>query len=203
MNLSLNEDQSYVHLQENFLDSPTESQLFNFLSSIEYTHDTFRFGNKWIKSPRKTCSFSFEKDVTYSYAKKQTDTVFIKQDDHILRKVHTLIKNINKHDSFDPCKINHVLINCYNDGNDYMGWHKDNEKSINQSAGIFSLSIGEERAFQIKNIETKQIVFNKVLASNTLLIMSGLNMQKQYKHQLPKRPKLKNKRYNLTFRCIH
>ena len=46
-------------------------------------------------------------------------------------------------------EFNAVLVNGYRDGQDAMGWHRDNEKEIDTSC-IASLSLGAGRTFKVE-----------------------------------------------------
>ena len=94
--------------------------------------------------------------------------------------------------------FNAVLLNYYRDGNDSMGWHRDNEQELDHRF-IASLSLGETRIFKIRNRSTKATL-DVALEHGSLLIME--NMQVAYEHALPKRRKAHNPRLNLTFRRI-
>jgi alkylated DNA repair dioxygenase AlkB len=47
-------------------------------------------------------------------------------------------------------KFNSCLLNLYHDGNEGIGWHSDDEKSIGDNSSITSVSIGAERKFSFK-----------------------------------------------------
>lgn len=46
-------------------------------------------------------------------------------------------------------KFNSCLLNLYPDGNEGVGWHSDDEKSLGKNAIIASLSFGAERKFSL------------------------------------------------------
>ena len=85
----------------------------------------------------------------------------------------------------------------YPDGNSGVGFHSD-FKAFGETDLIPSLSIGEEREFQLREKETQK-VFSKNLEEGSLLIM-GENCQERYEHSLPVNPIYNNGRINLTFR---
>lgn len=95
-----------------------------------------------------------------------------------------------------------VLVNWYQDGNHYIGWHSDDEKQLVKNSPIYSFSFGQDRAFKIKS---KDKTVNKTLnmPNNSLIIMGG-EMQKYYKHSVPKRAlsKVSKRRINITFRLF-
>ncbi|MDX1300990.1 alpha-ketoglutarate-dependent dioxygenase AlkB [Photobacterium sp.] len=96
--------------------------------------------------------------------------------------------------------FNSVLANLYRHGQDYMGFHQDNEKELGYQPVIASVSFGEQRRFVLKHIETKQKI-EFVLHSGSLLIMAG-ETQTCWLHSVPKTQKPMQPRINLTFRQI-
>lgn len=95
--------------------------------------------------------------------------------------------------------FNSVLLNCYRSGHDYMGWHRDNEKEIDQQL-IASVSFGATRDFIFRAKAQKEKKSTIALESGSLLLM--YNCQDRYEHCLPKRKKIHDQRLNLTFRRI-
>ncbi|MGF1767843.1 alpha-ketoglutarate-dependent dioxygenase AlkB [Enterovibrio makurazakiensis] len=96
--------------------------------------------------------------------------------------------------------FNSVLANLYRDGQDYMGWHQDNEAELGPAPNIASLTFGESRRFVLKHIRTgEKREFE--LGSGSLLIMAG-KTQTYWQHALPKTAKTRGARINLTFRKI-
>ncbi|MBA5760997.1 alpha-ketoglutarate-dependent dioxygenase AlkB [Vibrio sp. 404] len=96
--------------------------------------------------------------------------------------------------------FNSVLLNLYRDGQDYMGWHQDNEKELGHSPIIASISLGAERKFTLKHKDNKQKLDYK-LSHGSLFVMAG-EIQHYWKHALPKTKLVSEPRVNLTFRYI-
>ncbi len=94
--------------------------------------------------------------------------------------------------------LNGVLLNYYRHGSDYMGWHRDNEKNMDQRC-IASASFGEARKFSVRNIHTKERI-DILLENGSLLLMN--NLQQNWEHCLPKSTRVQSERINLTFRHI-
>ncbi len=92
------------------------------------------------------------------------------------------------------------MLNLYHNGNEGMGWHSDDEKSLGKNNTIASLSFGAERNFSFKQKHTKQIV-SLVLEHGSLLIMKDTT-QTNWLHSLPKSKSVTRPRINLTFRTI-
>jgi alkylated DNA repair dioxygenase AlkB len=97
-------------------------------------------------------------------------------------------------------KFNSCLLNLYHNGNEGMGWHSDDEKSMGKNNTIASLSFGAERKFSFKHKQTKQIV-SLVLEHGSLLVMKD-DTQRNWLHSLPKSKNITQPRISLTFRTI-
>jgi hypothetical protein len=95
---------------------------------------------------------------------------------------------------------NSVLINLYRNGMDSNGWHADNEKELGENPVIASVSFGAERTFKLKS-NTGNEKHSILLGNGSILLMDG-KTQHEYKHCIPKEPKVLEPRINLTFRTI-
>uniref|UniRef100_A0A3B5Q4E6 DNA oxidative demethylase ALKBH2 n=1 Tax=Xiphophorus maculatus TaxID=8083 RepID=A0A3B5Q4E6_XIPMA len=105
-------------------------------------------------------------------------------------------------------KFNFVLINRYKDGQDHMGEHRDDEKELDPSCPIASVSLGAARDFVFRHRDargkrsSRQIDPVKLeLAHGSLLLMNPPTNTFWY-HSLPVRKKVLSPRINLTFRRI-
>ena len=97
--------------------------------------------------------------------------------------------------------MNSVLLNVYRHGEHYMGYHQDNEPEIDQSCGIFSVSLGQTRDFLLKQVSDKSQVVKVPLSDRDGLYM-GPETLRDWLHALPKRKRANACRINLTFRAI-
>ncbi|MCM2680559.1 alpha-ketoglutarate-dependent dioxygenase AlkB family protein [Echinimonas agarilytica] len=98
-------------------------------------------------------------------------------------------------------RFNSVLVNYYRDGQDYMGWHADDEDELGTQPVIASLTFGACRDFDLKHKQTGERL-RLALSDGSLLVMAGAT-QHFWQHSLPKRLRLQQPRFNLTFRYIH
>ena len=94
--------------------------------------------------------------------------------------------------------FNMILINWYRDGNDYIGYHSDDESQLKKNSKIVIISLGVTRDFYFKHKKTKEIIKYK-LEPNSVIVMSN-NCQKEFQHSLPKRTKIKDYRISITLR---
>ena len=98
--------------------------------------------------------------------------------------------------------FNSVLLNYYRNHRDSMGFHSDDEPELGDQPTIASLSLGDERKFQLKHKYRKDLRLVTIpLLDGSLLIMRG-NTQEKWKHGIPKERIPCGPRINLTFRYI-
>lgn len=97
--------------------------------------------------------------------------------------------------------FNSVLLNFYRNGQDSMGWHRDNEKSLGADPVIGSVSFGSSRTFQFKHREQPELRESLSLTDGSFLLMKG-STQHHWYHRIPKETKVSGGRINLTFRTI-
>lgn len=177
----------------NFL-SATEAEKYYevLLKTINWKQEQISFYGKTYPVPRKTAWYGNE-GLNYSYSGIKC---FPEKWTEELLKIKAAIEKF-----IPPEDFTSVLLNLYNDGNDKMGWHADDEKELGINPTIASLSIGETRRFDLKHKQNKDLHYKFELTSGSLLIMRG-TLQHHWVHQIPVQKKVKNPRINLTFRTI-
>ena len=94
--------------------------------------------------------------------------------------------------------FNGILINKYNDGNDYISAHSDDEKNLDM-VGVVAISFGAIRTFRIRDKTTKKIITDIKTKPFEIIHMGG-NFQKEFIHEIPIEKKVKDCRYSFTFR---
>ena len=105
------------------------------------------------------------------------------------------------------------MVNRYKDGNDSIGFHKDDERDL--CGGIVVVSLGAERDIIFKHQDlmgkrgsaTKMDFKNEVkrikitLQNGSLIVMKPPTNNYWY-HSIPKRANVKNVRVSLTYRLM-
>jgi alkylated DNA repair dioxygenase AlkB len=161
------------------------------LDTIPWKQDEVVMFGKKIMTKRKVAWYA-DAGITYTYAgvKKLglqwTDTLF-----EIKQKVEAIT----------GATYNACLLNLYHEGEEGMGWHRDNEKEIIPESSIASLSFGAVRKFAFKHAITNERL-DIELENGSLLDMKGA-IQGHWYHALPKTTRIKQLRINLTFRLMH
>ncbi|UTV98338.1 alpha-ketoglutarate-dependent dioxygenase AlkB [Marinomonas rhizomae] len=97
--------------------------------------------------------------------------------------------------------FNAVLLNWYQDGDEYMGWHADDEKILGPAPVVAMLSLGVSRPFLFRLKVNHQIKHSVELENGSWLVMSA-STQVLWQHSLPVRKRIKEERISLTFRLL-
>lgn len=160
------------------------------MQNILWKNDEVILFGKHIVTKRKTAWYG-DSDYLYTYSN------ITKQALPWTKKLSDLKQMVEE---FAGVKFNSCLLNLYHNGNEGMGWHSDDEKSLGKDNTIASLSFGAERKFLLKHKQTKQII-SLVLEHGSLLIMKDAT-QRNWLHSLPKSKNIVQPRINLTFRTI-
>jgi len=169
---------------------PETQRLFHeLLNQIEWKQKPIKIFGKSVLQPRLTAYYG-ERAYTYSGVTL-----------HPLPWNKPLLQIKEKIEPLVNTQFNGVLLNLYRDGQDYMGWHSDDEKELAPGAVISSLSFGETRRFVFRRRDNHQIKVELNLGDGDFLIMGG-ETQKFWQHYVPKSAKSTQPRINLTFRVI-
>jgi alkylated DNA repair dioxygenase AlkB len=160
------------------------------LQNIQWKNDEANILGKHIITKRKVAWYG-NSDYSYAYSNTTKQALAWTRELSVLKR---LVEEITG-ESFNSC-----LLNLYHNGNEGLGWHSDDEKSIGKYTPIASLSFGAERKFSFKHKQTKQTV-SLVLEHGSLLVMKGAT-QTNWLHSLPKSNRITQARINLTFRMM-
>ncbi|XP_048490721.1 DNA oxidative demethylase ALKBH2 isoform X2 [Beta vulgaris subsp. vulgaris] len=136
---------SEVEYYPNFVEYEDAWRCFNYLNThIPWTRPTLRvFGRDCIQ-PRDSCyvaSDGLPKLVYSGYQPHAYSWNNFPPLNHILQAVQ---------DAVPGSHFNSLLLNRYKGGNDYVGWHSDDELLYGPTPLIASLSFGCERPFFLK-----------------------------------------------------
>ena len=160
------------------------------LKNIVWKNDEAVILGKHIITKRKVAWYG-DSDYMYTYSNSTKKALVWTKELLELKRLAEQATGV----SFNSC-----LLNLYHNGNEGLGWHSDDEKSLGRNAPIASLSFGAERKFSFKHKQTKQIV-SLVLEHGSLLVMKDVT-QTNWLHSLPKSNKITQARINLTFRMM-
>ena len=159
-------------------------------STIAWQHDEAMMFGRRIVTKRKVAWYG-DDAFSYTYSRMTKEAVSWTEE---LRALKLVVEQTTG-TSFNSC-----LLNLYHNGDEGMGWHSDDEKSLAADSAIASLSLGAERKFSFRHRESKETV-SLLLEHGSLLLMKGVT-QTHWLHQLPKTKKITDPRTNLTFRSM-
>jgi alkylated DNA repair dioxygenase AlkB len=186
----LNKDDT-VNYYGKILSSEEANQYFGLLmQNIPWEKDEVIIFGKHITTKRNVAWYG-DSEYLYTYSNTTKQALAWTKELSELKQIVEELAGI---------KFNSCLLNLYHNGNEGMGWHSDDEKSMGKNNTIASLSFGAERKFSFKHKQTKQIV-SLVLEHGSLLVMKD-DTQRNWLHSLPKSKYITEPRINLTFRTI-
>ncbi|MBZ9611122.1 alpha-ketoglutarate-dependent dioxygenase AlkB family protein [Rheinheimera maricola] len=182
---------AHLTLWSNWLASDEALRLMQQLQQqLMWTQDSIVMFGKAVKIPRYQVWMG---DAHCSY--RYSGTTFSPQAWH--PAVQAMAQQLSR---FLNQPFNCVLLNLYADGQQYMGWHADNEPELGHDPAIASVSLGASRRFELKHRSAAwQLALD--LTPGSLLLMSN-GCQQHWLHRLPKQSKVDAARLNLTFRYI-
>lgn len=182
---------SQIEIHNSFLNAYDLKNLSIELQKIDWQQNRIKIFGKEIPEPRLSYLMTDE-GIIYNYSNSKLKTSKWQGES---KKLKEILNN-----RFDT-EFNSALFNKYASGEQYMGWHQDNEKSLGKNPVIASYSLGASRRFLIRSIMDKSIKKEVILEHNSLLIMKG-EIQHRWQHALPKSKKVKEERINITFRKV-
>eukprot|EP00931_Biecheleriopsis_adriatica_P055780 TRINITY_DN3304_c0_g1_i4.p1 TRINITY_DN3304_c0_g1~~TRINITY_DN3304_c0_g1_i4.p1 ORF type:complete len:1335 (-),score=254.07 TRINITY_DN3304_c0_g1_i4:67-4071(-) len=168
---------------------------------FEHCHQELRWNRPEVNGrplPRKACWLTAEGcSCTYRYGGTQWPNMvmppwFVEITDEVCRLAGV------------THRPNSCNANLYEDGNDSVGWHADDEPLFdakNRDALILSLSLGSARNFYFRPNDDLSEVKKLCLEDGDLCTMEGL-MQKHYCHSVPQERGVRGARINLTWRWV-
>lgn len=169
-----------------------ENYLNVLFDEVNLNQDYINFDGVLVRESRLT-SWQTETDSEYSYAGKK---LLPKPLTKTVNKLKKLIEE--KHN----VKLDSVLINYYQDGNDHINYHSD-EYEIHKNNDIFVLSFGDTRKFIIREKINHQNRDTFLINNGDLFHMYG-KCQELYDHSV-RREKINNlklPRISLSFRSL-
>jgi len=183
-------DGSAQYLPEVLSDVHAANLMDQLQRSLAWESDQLILFGKKITTRRKV-AWVGDSDCSYTYSGvKKTPQAWTPELLSIKQRMEELAQS-----EFNSC-----LLNLYHDGDDGMGWHSDDEKELDASAPIASLSLGAQRKFAFRHKEDKTTI--PVYLENASVLIMRSPTQKFWQHTLLKSKKVSISRINLTFRKI-
>ena len=206
-NISSLTDKINVHYSANFLNQHNADKYFNiFEDKLKYNskeESKIKIYGKEIYIPRKQVAYGAP-GTYYTFSGLRVDAISWDDKNDIVCRV---IRNIkHKVEKFTGKKFNFCLINRYEDGDQYIGYHHDDEKELGDEPTIVGVSLGSEREvlFQAAKLipEFHDKTISLPLSHGSIFVMYHPTNE-YWKHSIPKRANVKKPRISLTFRYLY
>jgi hypothetical protein len=190
---------------------PKKEVLVNCLKDAKLIHrpPIPIFGKMGVQHRNVGFFSDFSKGYSYS---KQT-----MKSQPLTNELKALLEQVNEEFKAD---YNGILINEYTPGDDYLSAHSDDETTLG-NIGVLGIVVNETpRTFRIRAKAPVTVLFDKCLGRElkesfkgddeivadfefedcAIYLMTGINFQKLFKHEIPLRKKCTTTRWSFTFR---
>lgn len=190
-----------VHYQPDFLSKEESDYYFDLLEkNVIYNsseESKFKIFGKEVDIPRKQVGYG-DPGLSYKFANMSVHAKSWDDDDivcDILMRIRRRVELVTRK------KFNFVLINRYEDGEQYIGFHQDDEKELGDKPDVVGVSLGAPRIIKFKSKENDNR-YEIELGHGSLVTMLWPTNQ-YWQHSIPKQLSVKKPRISLTFRYIY
>lgn len=187
-------ERAQLALYRDFLHSVDANKLLATLQeSVPWRQDTITIYGKTHNVPRLQAWYG-DSGCSYTWSGIKLDPLPFESLPALV-EARRWIQHVTKRE------FNSVLLNFYQDGNDTVGYHADDEPELGPEPFIASLSLGVSREFLLRFKQDHKTKISVDLTNGSLFVMAG-ETQQFWEHSLPRRKRVKGLRINLTWRNI-
>ncbi|EJD42379.1 hypothetical protein AURDEDRAFT_168448 [Auricularia subglabra TFB-10046 SS5] len=183
-----------VYYVPNFFEAERANRFYAELDNLDtWYHPTLKVYGKDVRQSRSIAAYATTKSISAKYSGHQVEMHY---------GYPPLVKEISSRVSTAlGLDFNHIMLNRYASGAEYIGKHRDTK----ENGVIASLSLGAERTFILtpnkKQVENGASMRRLRLENGSLLVMKG-STQDNWKHEIPKEPRVKDGRISVTLRQL-
>ena len=177
--------------ERNFLDEVQANELLvHCLDHLPWAEELVQMFGRTFVVPRLSCAIGDEGCV-YRYRGSQMDaTRFTRPLEELRAQIVERLR----------IPFNYVLATQYRDGNDYVGWHADDERDLVPGQTIVNISLGGVREFRIRSRDGSYCESVQT-EHGSMLLMHG-EIHQTTKHMLVRTRRSVEKRVVLSFREV-
>lgn len=195
------ENKLFVSCCKEFVNNTVALKCFDiFEANIKYNskeQSMVKIYGKSIPIPRKQVAYG-EPGTYYNFSGIKVDA-FDWNIDNVVCKLLLYFKF--KLQKIFGVIFNFVLINRYANGDDYVGFHSDDENDLCKKSPIANLTFGATRDFILKHKQTNEKLTLQLNNGSCVCMHYPTNCY--WQHSIPKRANVDRPRISLTFRCMN
>lgn len=187
-----------IHYIEKFINRRNLKTTFKILNELEYNppeESKVLIMGKYINIPRSQIGYG-DPGTFYRFSGNIVHAKNWLNDgpiETILRKIRYQLE------IYTGVRYNFVLINKYENGNQYIGYHSDDEKDLGEEPMIAGISFGATRPIYFRDKDTQKTDIEINLEPGSVVLMKHpTNLY--WKHTIPRTSKQIGARISLTFR---
>ena len=184
MDIIIQTDKSFLNVHQYTLD---EQCIKDVSDKLLVNPEIEVYGKRCYQ--HRSIGFFSDESLGYKYSRKFMKSQPLSSSLKDLLNIINLKFNLN---------FNGILVNRYENGDDYISAHSDDEKGIKVN-DVISISWGQPRNFRIRDKNNKKIIANIPTLSGLIIHMGG-EFQREFTHEIPKEKKINGIRYSFTFR---
>ena len=163
-----------------------------------YSYDNFELIDNCINEIKDKLNKSLKREV--GFFSDEYDGVYKYGEHYVLTKsqkltpsLKILLDEFNNHFETD---FNGILINRYENGNNYIGKHSDSKN--HPDICVMIISYGSNRTFRVFKKSNDKLVAELSLNPYEVLHMGG-DFQLEFTHDIKPEPEIKTERYSISF----
>lgn len=194
-------DNIFVSYYKKFIQTEESVKIFNLLEqNLVYNSEKdsqITIMGKKMNIPRKQVAYG-DTGTSYKFSGVTVNAKDWNDDNEVCKILRYLRDKIAKRFNFSP---NFVLINRYENGDQYIGPHSDDEKDLAKFPNIAGISFGAGRDMLFEH-KYKNIKKSLHLTNGSAYCMH-YPTNTYYKHSIPKKKGVNMPRISLTFRQMN
>jgi alkylated DNA repair dioxygenase AlkB len=195
-------DSICITYDNDFIEHEIANRYYNVLEEqLEYNNDKDSMVTVFGKRhhiPRKQVGYGVN-GLQYNFSGCKVQAKSWLEQNEVCKVILDIRKLVEQ---YTDESFNFVLINRYNDGNDFIGYHRDDEKELVKESSIVSVSLGSKRDILFKSIKKTRRIdkLHKIELNHGSILIIKYPTNEIWKHSIPKRRRIDKPRISLTFR---
>lgn len=183
------------NLIQNFITEDMYDSINEEVMYVPRNRLLFEIYDKLCEFPRDQAFHGeVEQDGTTPLYRSTGETPLVNKWTHSLQRIRDALEERTGYSN------NHVVVNRYLSGHDYIGFHHDKTRDFVENTPVCSVSFGGPRTLRLKHVDTNET--KNFQLKNGCLFILGPQTNRIYKHCIVKTAAECQPRISCTFRNI-